>query len=293
MPVMTEKLQKVVAHTGIGSRREIERWIAQGRLSVNGVRAELGVRVTPTDVVCIDGRRVLPSVSRSPGLRVLAYNKPRGEVCTRWDPQQRPTVFNGLPRLRQGRWVAIGRLDINTSGLLLFTNAGELAHRLMHPSAEVEREYAVRVFGALDRASLDSLEAGIELEDGKARFESVRDAGGEGINHWYHVVLKEGRNREVRRLWMSQGIRVSRLIRIRYGPIRLSQELRAGYWEELTSQDVTALARTVGLHRQPGAKNPSAPHGKTRQISRKQRKSSKRGNPNRFQIATGSARERG
>ena len=226
---MSERLQKVLARAGLGSRREIEGWIQAGRIQVNGVTAELGAQVDGGETISIDGKTI--ALAPPEATRVIAYHKPLGEITTRSDPEGRPTVFDHLPRLEQGRWIAVGRLDINTSGLLLLTNDGELANRLMHPSRQLEREYAVRVFGEVDGLILNALLEGVELEDGPARFMSVRDAGGSGSNRWYHVVLGEGRNREVRRLWESQGVQVSRLIRVRYGPIELGRRLPAGKWQ--------------------------------------------------------------
>jgi 23S rRNA pseudouridine2605 synthase len=266
---MSEKLQKVLARAGLGSRREIETWIAAGRVSVDGSRASLGDRIEGTEVVRVDGH-VIPKWELSGGRRrVLVYNKPEGEVTTREDPQGRPTVFDHLPLLRHGRWVAVGRLDVNTMGLLLLTNDGELAHRLMHPSFEVEREYAVRVLGEVPKDTLERLRKGVELEDGSARFDRIADAGGEGVNHWFHVTLREGRNREVRRLWESQGVTVSRLIRLRYGAVNLPRGLRRGRWEELMPAHAQALARAAGLQDPPPAqrsarKPPGGPPGKRR-----------------------------
>ncbi|MBI1196137.1 MAG: pseudouridine synthase, partial [Gammaproteobacteria bacterium] len=185
---MSERLQKVLAGLGLGSRREIEGWIAEGRLRVNGQVAKLGDRVESSDRVSFDGRTVHLSALATDRSRVLIYHKPVGEVCTRKDPEGRPSIFEHLPALRQGRWILIGRLDLNTSGLLLLTNEGELAHRLMHPSSEIEREYAVRILGEVDEAMIKRLQEGVELDDGEAAFASVRDAGGTGANHWYHVV---------------------------------------------------------------------------------------------------------
>src|SRR5574344_3049265 len=212
-----EKLQKVLARMGVGSRRDVEAWIAQGRIKVNGVDATLGLRVQPGDAIALDGRLLRREEEDQVVRRVLIYNKPEGEVCTRSDPEGRPTVFDRLPRPKNGRWINIGRLDINTTGLLLFTTDGELANRLMHPSREVEREYAVRVFGQVDDAKLRDLSRGVQLEDGPAAFKTIKFSGGEGINQWYNVTLTEGRNREVRRLWEAVGVQVSRLIRVRYG----------------------------------------------------------------------------
>ena len=212
---MSEKLQKVLARAGHGSRREMEAGIAAGRVSIDGVIANLGDRIEADAKVRIDGRAV--SLKSADGVicRVLAYHKPEGEICSRKDPEGRPTVFDRLPKVRDSRWVAVGRLDINTSGLLLFTSDGELAKRLMHPSNEVEREYAVRTFGEVPEAAVQRLRTGVMLEDGMAQFDAIKAAGGEGMNHWWHVCLREGRNREVRRLWESQEVQVSRIIRVR------------------------------------------------------------------------------
>lgn len=241
----SEKLQKLLARSGHGSRREAETWIEAGRVKVNGKAAKLGDRVGPHDRVELDGRAVRRP--QAPRRRVLAYHKPAGEICTRSDPEGRPTIFERLPRLRSERWVAVGRLDLNTSGLLLVTTDGELAHRLMHPSSGIEREYAVRVLGQADPETLQRLCEPVELEDGPARFDSVIDAGGQGANHWYHVTLSEGRKREVRRLWESQGFTVSRLHRVRFGPIQLRRGLRSGRWEELSPAEVERLRQAAGL----------------------------------------------
>ncbi len=243
---MREKLQKVLARAGLGSRREIERWIVQGRLTVDGVPAHLGQRIGPENQIALDGRRV-PLGRLVPRGRVLVYYKPEGEVCTRRDPQGRPTVFDRLPVTRAGRWITVGRLDVNSSGLLLVTDDGELAHRLMHPSSGIEREYAVRVFGEVSPQALARLTEGVMLEDGAARFESVRFAGGGHANRWYHVVIKEGRKREVRRLWEAVGASVSRLIRVRYGPVTLPRGLRQGQYRLLAGEELAALYRAAGL----------------------------------------------
>ena len=241
-----ERLQKVLAQAGLASRRQIESWIEQGRIQVNGQVAQLGVRVSAEDTILIDGKPFQPS-SQPQKTRVIVYHKPVGEVCTRHDPEGRSTVFEHLPRLKTARWVAVGRLDINTAGLILFTTNGELANRLMHPSSEVEREYAVRVLGQVEPQQLQQLTKGVPLDDGMARFDSIVDAGGEGANHWYHVVLREGRNREVRRLWEAVGCTVSRLMRVRYGPIQLSRALRQGQWRDLDEAELNKLAGLVDM----------------------------------------------
>jgi len=244
---MAERLQKVLARAGFGSRRQIEAWIREGKITVNGTVAELGVSITGTDLVKIDGRSVSIAVDPARTARTLIYHKPAGELTTRKDEAGRPTVFDNLPRIKNGRWITVGRLDFNTSGLLLVTTDGELAHRLMHPSWEIEREYAVRILGKVDEESLQRLQDGVMLEDGMASFASIQDAGGTGANHWYHVIVREGKNREVRRLWESQGLQVSRLIRIRYGPVSLPREVRAGHFQDLQQEDVKALYATVKL----------------------------------------------
>ncbi len=245
-PVAGEKLQKVLARAGIASRRQIERFIEEGRITVDGQSATLGLRVTPTSRIAVDGRPVRIAEEK-PKARVLVYHKPAGEVCTRSDPQGRPTVFDKLPVLRGSRWIVIGRLDFNTSGLLLFTTDGELANRLMHPSREIEREYAVRVLGTVSDEMLARLREGVMLEDGPAHFEDIVDAGGEGANRWYHVVLKEGRNREVRRMWEAVGATVSRLIRVRYGNATLARHIRPGRFEDMDAETMAELYRLAGL----------------------------------------------
>ncbi|MBD8512517.1 23S rRNA pseudouridine(2605) synthase RluB [Photobacterium sp. WH77] len=245
---MSEKLQKVLARSGQGSRREVELMIQEGRVSIDGKVAHLGDRLDNLDVlVRIDGHKVDLVKPSEEVCRVLAYNKPEGELCTRHDPEGRRTVFDRLPRLSEGRWVSVGRLDANTSGLLLFTTDGELANRLMHPSRSVEREYMVRVFGEVTEQMVKNLVHGVQLEDGMARFEDVVYAGGEGMNHTFYVVITEGRNREVRRLWDSQGVTVSRLKRVRYGDIFLTKDLPRGGWLELELQEVNYLREIVEL----------------------------------------------
>ncbi|MBA3582233.1 MAG: pseudouridine synthase [Gammaproteobacteria bacterium] len=242
-----ERLQKILAAAGLGSRRECERLISEGRVTVNGKVIELGDKALLTDDIRLNGRRIATPSKTQTAHKVLMYHKPEGEVCTRRDPEERPTVFAALPRLKTGRWINIGRLDLNTSGLLLFTTDGELANRLTHPSYEVEREYSVRVFGAVDKTILDKLLAGVTLEDGPAKFLSIEDGGGEGRNHWYNVVLREGRKREVRRLWESQGLQVSRLIRIRFGTVQLAAHLRQGQHRLLEAADVQSLYAAADL----------------------------------------------
>ena len=244
---MSEKLQKVLARAGVGSRREMEKYIDSNRVSVNGKVARLGDRVEENAVIRVDGHVVKIEQQEERVCRVLMYHKPEGELCTRKDPEGRRTVFDRLPRLEGDRWIAIGRLDINTSGLLLFTNDGELANRLMHPKYEVEREYSARVFGEVTNQTLSTLTKGVELEDGTAKFLKIKPMGGEGINKWFNVTLTEGRNREVRRLWQSQDVEVSRLIRIRYGKLELNKRLPQGGWEELKLEDVNYLRKSVKM----------------------------------------------
>ena len=242
-----EKLQKVLARSGFGSRREMERWIEAGRIRVNEQVATLGDRISPKDQVEIDGHPKDMVFDRKSERRVLIYNKPLGEVSTRHDPEGRSTVFDHLPPLKQGRWIAVGRLDINTSGLLLFTTDGDLANNLMHPSANIDREYAVRVLGDVDEDMIKRLKKGVLLEDGMAKFTDVQYFDGAGANKWYHVVVMEGRNREVRRLWESQGIKVSRLKRVRYGPFFLPSEVKAGTWKELEQKEINQLSNMMGM----------------------------------------------
>jgi 23S rRNA pseudouridine2605 synthase len=240
-----EKLQKVLARTGLGSRREMESWIEAGRVSVNGKVARLGDRVDERARLAVDGKPLHRSPARE--TRCILYHKPAGEVCTRDDPQGRRTVFQRLPKLKAGRWISIGRLDYNTSGLLLFTTDGELANALMHPSANIEREYMVRVMGEVDEAILQRLVEGVMLDDGMARFTDIQDGGGDGINHWYYVVIMEGRNREVRRLWESQGLTVSRLKRVRYGEVFIPSRVKQGQWVELEPKEIKSLYRMADL----------------------------------------------
>ena len=244
------RLQKLLAEAGLGSRRQIEGWIEQARLSINGRIARLGDRAMIGDSIRLDDQ---PVILARAAVRVLAYHKPVGEIVTRSDPQGRSNVFDRLPALSNGKWVAVGRLDYNTSGLLLVTNSGDLANRLMHPRYAVERTYLARVLGALGEPEIRRLRRGVEIGDGPAAFESIEASGGEGANRWYRVRLREGRNREVRRLFEAVGRRVSRLVRVQYGPISLPKGLEAGAWTELDSRDIARL------HGAPAPGVPSGP----------------------------------
>ncbi|MCP5331183.1 MAG: pseudouridine synthase [Gammaproteobacteria bacterium] len=244
---MDEKIQKVLARAGFGSRREMEEWIRQGRVKINGNVATIGDRVGTADALLVDGKKVNPNSATVQMQRVLLYNKPEDEICSRKDPEGRPSVYDRLPRITHGRWVAIGRLDINTSGLLLFTTDGELANRLMHPSSNIDREYAVRVMGEVSEEVLKNLLKGVEIDGHLCRFTDVQYYAGEGANRWYHVVLMEGRNREVRKLWESQGIRVSRLKRVRYGPIFIPSKIKRGEFYELPRDEMALLYKAVDL----------------------------------------------
>lgn len=237
---MTEKIHKVLARAGLGSRRRVEQWIEQGRVTINGEVARVGARVDSRDKLAVDGRPVEPAAAKTP--RILVYHKPLGELVTRNDPQGRPTVFQALPDAGQGRWIAVGRLDINSTGLLLFTDDGELANRLMHPRTNLDREYLVRVYGAVDGQTIERLKAGIELDGRPARFKSIVPVGSKpGPNQSFRVVLSEGRNREVRRLWEAVGCSVSRLKRIRYGPVKLPRDLEPGQWRTMPAAQVRRL----------------------------------------------------
>jgi len=243
----TEKLQKALARMGLGSRRQMEEVIKAGRVSINQKPATIGDRVEQSDEIRVDGRLIKYKSEREKRRRVLAYYKPEGEICSANDPEGRTTVFERLPKLTHDRWIMVGRLDINSTGLLLFTNDGELAHRLMHPSNEIVREYAVRILGELTPEMMRNLTDGVMLEDGLAKFEDIRQGGGEGVNKWYHVKLKEGCNREVRRLIESQGLKVSRLLRTSYGSVDLPKELRTGRFIELDRKEIHRLIDLVGI----------------------------------------------
>lgn len=241
-----EKLQKVLARAGIGSRREMERAIEAGQVKVNDRIATLGDRVTPDDKIFVDGKRVVLRTEAT-RRRVILYNKPEGEICSRSDPEGRRTVYDGLPALKGERWISIGRLDFNTSGLLLFTNDGELANKLMHPSSVIDREYLVRIQGDVDDEMKRALLEGVLLDDGVARFTDIVDGAGESRNRWFYCVVMEGRNREVRRLWESQGVKVSRLKRVRYANIFIPSHVRVGQWTELSEREIADLCLTAGF----------------------------------------------
>ncbi|MDB5799084.1 MAG: pseudouridine synthase [Rhodocyclales bacterium] len=266
-----ERIQKVLAAAGYASRREVEEWITAGRVSVNGLPTFLGQKISQGDRVKVNGKLVNVRFAERPP-RVLIYHKPDGEIVSRDDPEGRPSVFDRLPKIRRGRWIAIGRLDFNTSGLLLFTDDGDLANRLTHPRYNLEREYAVRIVGLLDEAQVKQLKEGVELEDGPARFNMVRDEGGEGSNHWYRVSISEGRNREVRRMFEALGLTVSRLMRVRYGPVELPSRLKRGMFEDMAPELVKSLAgkqptarpgdgETRRTRNRRGPKGPGAPNG--------------------------------
>ena len=275
------KLHKVLAQSGVGSRRDLEQMIAEGRVTVNGQPAHTGQRISFGDKIAVDGKPVKVRIAPPPP-RVIAYHKPAGEVVTHDDPQQRPTVFRRLPRLPQGKWQSVGRLDINTEGLLLFTNSGDLANRLMHPRFGVEREYAVRILGALTEEGRAKLLEGVDIEGQAAAFKSIEDGGGDGANRWYRVVITEGRNREVRKLFDSVGHAVSRLIRIRYGSVVLPKGLRRGVWVDLAAEDVKALrfmtapGSRQGPERGPDSAGP-APAGRGRKNPRRGRSQGRSG----------------
>ncbi len=250
MTILLEKIQKVLARTGFASRREVERWIAAGRITVDGTVATLGDRISAENKVCLDGQAMLLSWEGQQQ-RILAYYKPEGEICSRNDPEHKNTIFDHLPNLYMGRWISVGRLDINTTGLILLTNDGELANRLMHPSHEIEREYAARILGDVSDEMINNLLKGVSLDDGVAKFNKVWFSGGEGANRWYHVTLKEGRNREVRRLWESQGLKVSRLSRVKFGNIHLRRGQKQGRFADLEEAEIKELYKSVGLEYSP------------------------------------------
>jgi 23S rRNA pseudouridine2605 synthase len=260
-PEPTQRLHKLLAMQGLGSRRDMEELIASGRVTVNGEIAKVGTGVTQYDIVRIDSRpvRILFEAELP---QVLIYHKPEGEIVSQDDPEGRASVFDKLPKIKQGKWIAIGRLDMNTSGLLIFTNSGDLANRFMHPRYEVEREYAVRIFGELSDEQMSMLTQGIELEDGPAAFDSISAQGGEGANHWYQVILREGRNREVRRLFEAFQLPVSRLMRVRFGPVNLPPRVKRGQMLKLEQKTVVDLMEWAGLE---------APKAPLRQLNQREK----------------------
>ena len=261
LPEPTQRLHKLLAMQGLGSRRDMEELIANGRVTVNSEIAKVGVGITQYDIVRIDNRPVrIQFEAELP--QVLIYHKPEGEIVSQDDPEGRASVFDKLPKIKQGKWIAIGRLDMNTSGLLIFTNSGDLANRFMHPRFEVEREYAVRIFGELNEEQMAMLTQGIELEDGPAAFDSISAQGGEGANHWYQVVLREGRNREVRRLFEAFQMPVSRLMRVRFGPINLPPRVKRGAMLKLEQKQVVDLLEWAGLE---------APKAPLRQLNQREK----------------------
>lgn len=272
-PAEAQRLQKLLSQAGFGSRRDMDDAVAEGRVTVNGTRAIPGQRVGPNDVVRLD-RRVVTLVFDSRLPRVILYHKPEGEIVSRDDPGGRPTVFTKLPTLAKSRWVSLGRLDLNSEGLLVFTTSGELANRFTHPSYEVEREYAVRILGRVSPELELRLTTGVELEDGLARFDGLAEEGGEGANRWYRVRLHEGRNREVRRLFEAVGLTVSRLIRTRFGPLVLPPQLKRGQWVELDSASIAGLLAEVGMTPAPGPAPQREPLGRRAAIDKPVGKSS-------------------
>lgn len=268
-----EKLQKALANAGFGSRREIERAIEAGEVSLNGKTAKLGERVTVGDKIIWRGQTHVVPQADAQLVRVLLYNKPEGELCSHKDPEGRKTVYESLPVLKNGRWVSVGRLDFNTSGLLLFTNDGVLANKLMHPSSEIDREYLVRVQGVVEDGMLDALREGVLLDDGMAKFTAVERSKGQqepsGTNSWFYCVVMEGRNREVRRLWESQGLRVSRLKRVRYGPIVIPSFVQPGQWLELSDKEIASLCKRADLPAPPKKRfNPATDEAQRRRVKK-------------------------
>jgi len=244
---MKERIQKVLSQIGVGSRREVERWITEGRIRVGDDVAQLGDRIDSRDQVFVDGKLIDLKPLDEGQCKVLIYNKPEGEVCTRNDPEGRPTVFDRLPKIKGQRWISVGRLDVNTTGLLLFTTDGELANKLMHPSTGIDREYLCRIHGEVDEPMVKRLHEGVLLEDGMAQFTDIVHGGGEGRNQWFYVCLMEGRNREVRRLWESQGVEVNRLKRVRYGSVFMPSECKVGTWVEMPNKEVNELRSRLGM----------------------------------------------
>jgi len=273
---MNDKLQKLLAHAGYGSRREIETWISDGRITVNGKRAKLGDRADASDRVLIDGKMAHLTVQQTETIKALIYHKPEGEICSRNDPQGRPTIFENLPGIPGGRWVSVGRLDINTSGLILLTNNGELANKLMHPSTGLEREYLVRIRGQASPETISKLtREGVDIDGKPAKFDSVvsADMSEEGTNHWYRVVIREGRYREVRKLWDAVGHTVSRLKRIRYGTIRLTRDIKRGQHSKIAPMQLEKLVNSVDLQDQFGGQLYSSRSASAKPAARSKKKS--------------------
>ena len=290
---MSDKIQKLLAHAGYGSRREIEKWINLGRITVNGKRAKLGDRATANDRLLLDGDLLHLSSQQKEMLKALIYHKPEGQICSRKDPKGRPTVFENLPDISNGRWVSVGRLDINTSGLLLFTNNGELANKLMHPSTEIEREYLVRIRGIVAEDVIRKLiTKGVNLDGKPAKFESVvaADFAEEGTNHWYRVVIKEGRYREVRRIWETVGHTVSRLKRIRYGTVKLTRDVKLGQHVKMAPKQLEKLVSSAGLNElfegqlYSGTQARSQPQKKNHSARQSTSKRASKGNNKRTQV---------
>jgi len=277
----TEKLQKVLANAGFGSRRALEREISEGKVTINGKVATLGDRVKAGDSIEYQGRRIKAQLESTEDLRVILYNKPEGQICSRKDPEGRPSVFDNLPRLKGGRWIAVGRLDFNTSGALLFTNNGNLANKLMHPSSNVDREYLVRTFGDINNDKLQQLRDGVQLDDGPAKFTDIKPSPNnddeDSRHQWFYCVVMEGRNREVRKLWEAVGVQVSRLKRVRYGNIFIPSHVRAGQWIELDYREISDLCQTAGLPPPRKMKfSKSADDARKRHIERLKAKSRKK-----------------
>lgn len=267
---MADRAQKILAAAGHGSRRQIERWIADGKLTINGEVAQLGATLSGDETIVLNGKSVSVRASQASRHRHLLYHKPVGEICSRKDPEGRKTIFDALPKPGLRRWISVGRLDISTSGLLMLTTDGELANRLMHPSYEITRRYAVRVMGKPDDTALLQLKTGVALDDGNARFTELKETGGEGLNRWFDVELKEGRNREVRRLWEAVGYRVSRLLRTAYGPLTLPSDLARGKFKDVNFTDLKALYRAVDLPA-PDAPSRATRAGKSQHDNRRRR----------------------